>query len=199
MVNNEGTAQVVRVPQLREFSAPDESPVHLELFIGWLYRRRLSPIPQKLSDDETSAQVSHLLGLFLRAAEWDIPDLQNCVMDTILDSGESFWLTAEDVPNFYNSTSPGSPLRAFIVDNFLFSCVFMSTGDDDDSRKAALKEHIARGNAEFVADCYDKVFQYIYDGDPEDPRTYLRCTYHVHPDGKKCPVERKEPPKKRRR
>lgn len=138
-------------------------PDIFSLFIDWLYRKTLPQISR--NDEETAkAQVEQYVKLYLSAEEWGIADLKNLIIDTIrarktCDMG---WFPAGPIKHIYDRTESGSPLRRYIVDNFLFKS---SRGKgayifywSDSARGAELKEHLQVGNFDFVLDCYHGLY-----------------------------------------
>lgn len=173
-----------------------EDPKVFELLIGWLYRNNLNAI--STTDEEVAKEeVALSVDLYLRACEWDMPELQNALIDRmrIRTTCEYGFFPRKLIKTIYKSTEPLSPLRSYIVDSFIYKGIQWDEdaeieGPIDENffltRKSALRFQLDAGNQEFVLDCYEALFQLCAKSKIRDPDRRTGCVYHAHKGGKKC-------------
>lgn len=166
-----------------DVSLPDLEPTIFELLITWLYRRT---IPAISTDDEdlAQAQARNYIGLYLSAGKWDLPGLQNSIIDLLrarptCDLG---WFPRSLVKKIYVNTNIGSPLRSYVVDTFIAKSYYW----DESQRQIMVSEHLGYGNGRFVVECYEAVMGIVARNKIRDPNRKGACLYHVHEKGKKC-------------
>ena len=99
-----------------------EDPQVFELLIGWLYRKKLNAI--STTDEEIAMEeVKSYVNLYLRACDWEIDELQNALMDRLRTrrTCEYGYFPRTMIKTIYEKTKEQSPLRSYIVDNFIYN------------------------------------------------------------------------------
>ncbi|KAL4935382.1 hypothetical protein BDV06DRAFT_228882 [Aspergillus oleicola] len=94
------------------FSFPGEDPDVFAELIGWMYRGTLSP------DLESRVRLLFLFKLWVLAAKFEIPALQNATMSLCekrIENKASGLITGATVNYVYANTDPGSPPRQLVV------------------------------------------------------------------------------------
>lgn len=179
----------------------EEDPKVFELLISWLYRKKLnaiSTIDEKVAEEEVTLYV----GLYLRACEWDMHELQNALIDRmrIRTTCRLGFFPQELIKKIYENTQSLSPLRSYIVDSFIYKGIQWEEGgviriaSDGNhiltrkllTRKRALKHQWDAGNQDFVLDCCEAMFQLCAKSKVRDPDRRTGCVYHTHKEGGKC-------------
>lgn len=172
-----------------------EDPKVFELLIGWLYRKTLNAI--STTDDSVAEEEATLyVGLYLRAYEWDIHELQNALMDRLRARITCVYgyFSRKLIKTIYENTKSPSPLRSYVVDSFIYKGIRWDedAGIEDlihegfMTRKTALKSQLDAGNYLFVLDCYEALFQLCAKSKIRDPDRRTGCAYHTHREGERC-------------
>lgn len=173
----------------------EEDPKVFELLISWLYRKKLKAISntdEKLFNKEAELYVD----LYLRASTWEIVELQNAVMDGLSawQAGSSL-CTAELIEKVFVNTGPQSPLRSYIVDNYIYQMKQLhedkSPSDPIDATGALMLKPSLNIPLEFefqafVLHCCDTLFQLCTKSKIHDPDKKTGCHYHKHNEGEAC-------------
>lgn len=170
-----------------------EDPKVFELLIGWLYRNYLNAI--STTDEEVAEkEVALSVDLYLRACEWDMPELQNALMDRmkLRTTCVHGFFPRKLIKTIYESTESLSPLRSYIVDSFIYKGIqWDEDAEIEDpiyenfflTRKSVLRTQLDAGNQEFVLDCYEALFQLCAKSEIRDPDRRTGCVYHAHKRG----------------
>ena len=155
----------------------EDSPKVFRRFVLWIYTAFL------IGNGETARTLSHevLVLLYIFGDTYGIPDLQNCVMDTLnakLNLTPKGLVSREYINLIYGNTFKGCSLRRFAVERAVFGgavkAVFVTEAD----------------MAEFPpAFCFDLIMLLndLKDGKVKAIKgngwKSLGCRYHVHPTG----------------
>lgn len=175
---------------------PTVDPKVFELLISWLYRKNLKPI-STADEDDAKEEVELYIDLYLRACDWNMPELQNALLDRIRvrSTCEYGFFPRKLINTIYKRTQPLSPLRSYIVDSFIHKGIeWDEDGGLEDpidaqytlTRKRALTVQLEAGNQDFVLDCYEALFQLCAKSKIRDPDRKTGCVYHRHESGGKC-------------
>ena len=171
-----------------------EDPKVFELLISWLYRKKLKAI--STTDENIYREEAALyVDLYLRASEWDIVELQNTVMDRLRARKAPFNLYSPRFVNqIYESTNPQSPLRSYIVDNFLYKARSLHEDTSLPGPIVATPAQMLKPklttllilNRSFMVDCCETLFQLCTKSEIRDPDAQTGCQYHKHKEGEQC-------------
>ena len=152
---------------------PKESSEVLRRFSLWVYTRSV------LQDEEDVNESSWdiLVQLYLFAERYDIPDLQNIVIDILVAKHLAEHLIPTNLCCvIYSNTMPTSPLRRFMVD------VIAQKGNMDDwfGRKS-VEEVVDLFPMAFMIDLARAQFNLRKGKTKEHDWRSLGCKFHVHP------------------
>lgn len=173
-----------------------EDPKVFELLISWLYRKKLNAI-STIDEEVAEEEVTLYVGLYLRACEWDMHELQNALIDRMRTrpTCRLGFFPRRLIKTIYENTKSLSPLRSYIVDSFIYKGIQWEEGAGIEApydgchiltRKRALKHQWDAGNQDFVLDCYEAIFQLCAKSKIRDPGRRTGCVYHTHEEGGKC-------------
>ena len=153
--------------------------------MDWLYRRNLERISIQ-NEQKAEAQAKDYVHLYVLAETCEMPELQDSIMNLFRARPTCAlgWFPTLEVSQVYKGTSETSPLRAYIIDTFIFKSQDWTADDDNGGRLGELTAQLEAGNREFVLDCYEALV--IARGLIEDPNKKPSCTYHVHEEGNEC-------------
>ena len=166
-----------------DFSCWD--PNIFALFEKWLYSRTLADLSE---DDEEEAKdlLRQYLEMYFLATIWNVQDLENLIMDKIRDrhTCEDGYFPRSLIKSVYENTEPGSVLREYVADSFLYKSVLWGK----EVRHELIKRHLDYGNTDFV---YETIVAF---DDVEDlldilhPNRDMDRGYHNHREGRECKV-----------
>lgn len=157
-----------------------------KLFAFWLNFRVLESLDLS-SDKIAKGQLLSYIKLYKLVRDCKTHKLMNEIMDNIRDRptcGEGYF-PVFFVNECYKSSTPGDPLRRYLVDTFIFKTMSW----DNLKRVKLIKRHMdaSHHNQTFVVDCDAKKTKNMklrLTG--RDPNKNDRCEYHVHAPGKRC-------------
>ena len=166
---------------------PQERPYVWDLFVNWLYRGSLKDICVE-NDDMAKTQQRQYIKLYVQAERWAIPALQNKIMDKFCAGTISGWDWSHCmlIRSIYKVTSRDSPLRSYLVDNFLSQSSLWDADCENGGRATKLKSQLDYADKEFVLDCFEALMQLTSRSKLRAPDRKKGCTYHKHEDGEKC-------------
>lgn len=160
-----------------------ERPEVFDLLIPWLYHKTFKAI--SATDEEVAEEQATLyVDLYLRACVWQMPELQNVVMDRLRARQNCVHelFPRKLINKIYQKTEPQSPLRTYVVDSFIHQSVDWSK----DRVKHVLKTLSDADGQEFVLDFGAAMFQLRAKSKIRDPDRKTGCMYHTHKEGEKC-------------
>ena len=190
----------------KDYTLAGIDPVAFELFITWLYQRTVDAIPRRhlarrkaphvligstTDDDKEPDDYDYYsgpyYGLYFLSEEWEIPQVKNLVMDRIREYNKATdtVCTPSQIEEIYMHTPANSPLRQYVVEQFLFLNSLQSV--DEPSPK--FKECVRVKAEDFLLDVFKAVRGIKRNALPyADPDKKSRCTFHdhEHEGGKKC-------------
>lgn len=179
----------IQLENFKSHHLPDVDERTFELFEHWLDKKTLDELDP---DDEQEAKHRMLeyLELYFEVDEWEIPDLQNDIMDRFRgrQTCEDGYFPAFLISKIYENTEEGAPLRRYIVNSFLYK-----SADWFSNQLDPIFEHqVEKGNTAFLLDCYKAALALangkIHDAEVEDGED-PGCEYHIHKEGKECKSE----------
>lgn len=173
---------------------PDVGVKTFKLFQTWLCNGTLKKLDydtdtQDNSDKDAKATMLEYFDLYFEATEWKIQDLENTIMDRFREryKCEDGYFPCFLIRKVYDGTEPGSPLRRYIVDSY----VYKNGGWDPDTQAQSFHRHSEKGNNDFLFDCYRASLvlaeDNVVDADCHDGTP--GCKYHQHRDGQTCGLE----------
>ena len=145
----------------------------------WAEHSTLEPLDPD-SDENAKTTLLDYIELYKLASDNDVHPLMNDIMDKICErpTCEEGYFPVFFVNACYKSSTPGEPLRRFLVDAF----VFKTLSWDDLKRVKLIKRHMdaSHHNQTFVVDCDAKKTDNMRTGlTCQDPNDNYRCEYHV--------------------
>ena len=155
---------------------PEDLPAVVQRFQLWAYTGSVLLVGEDIK--KTGVEL-WLLQLYFFAERYDIPDLQNCVIDIFTAS----WATLVDAPvwwpqTVYDNTSSISPLRRLMVD------MYAQVVDLEDAfapASLAVDHDHDRYPKSFLFALAVELYKFK-EGDGQDVDfSKCGCTYHVHP------------------
>ena len=151
---------------------PEEDPAVVQRFQVWAYTGTIMPSDEDISKIRYRA----LIKLYIFAEKYDIPDLQNSAMDTILLKMEASQKTPMGLFAYvYEHTRSTSPLRRLFV-NRVAQMVNLDTYFARDDPEAEFSDFPLL----FMIDLAREQYRLLKGKAKHDWRS-LDCTFHVHP------------------
>lgn len=155
----------------------DVDPEVFDNFHAWLYMRKL------ISDGEEPLSWRHLVYLWIFGDRFQVPMLQNCVMDELtakIRRGDS--LRTACLKLAYENTVDGSPLRKFMIDYLAYR---VPIGNDDQSMMTS--EYRTWYTVEILQDLVQEMDAARKNKVPYDklPKRDM-CFFHVHGKDEHC-------------
>ena len=163
---------------------PQERPYIWDLFVNWLYRGSLKDICMD-NKDIAKTHLKQYITLYTQAERWAIPALQNKAIDKLRAINWSFFPRSL-IRQVYKDTLGDSPLRAYVVDNFLSLNSLLDAECEDGRPADRLKPQLDYGNHEFVLECYEALIQLTPKSKLRNPHRKRGCNYHKHEDEEEC-------------
>jgi hypothetical protein len=156
-----------------------------EAFQVWLYSQSLRNIedPQDSSTPSALPDFATLARLWVFGDKYQIPYLQNCIIDAMIKKEEEVRKFSGVVVRIaYENTMDGSSLRRFAIDMCVFRMVhevaensIFASDWDKHCNQHALKDFARCLSHAWECNLPKSVM-------PERPK----CHYHVHADGEQC-------------
>lgn len=146
-------------------------------FHAWLYTRKLA------SEDDKPLEWHHLINLWAFGDRFQVPMLQNCVMDELLtkerrEAGYPLSLTM----SAYKKTAKGSPLRKAMIGLWAYE-----TELDNDKGGLTTFEHDRFFTLEILADLVVELDSARRNKVPHGKAPKRdKCFYHVHGKDEHC-------------
>ncbi len=174
---------------LNAFHLADCRPDVFGAVMDWVYRKTLTAI--STTDKKEAIRQARLYSfLYVYVEELDMQDLQNYIMDILRARPTCVlaWFPTDVISNVHDYISSDSPLRAYIVDLFVFKSCGWARGNAANGGRIGMvmKAQMEAGNHDFVANCYEKLADLVQKPKPKNPNRKARCLYHLHANGKKC-------------
>lgn len=171
--------------QKRRIPLPDDSAAAVDLYVQWVYDRRVAsrqPL-EKLKDGQEELGV--LIDSFIFGEKIQDGDFKDAIIDALISSVSTIgkedkcWYPAgEKVDRAYKGTPPGSPLRRLLVDMHVYH------GHRDWVKDDASPDFLV----DLVRDLLD-VCDVSLRSDPTSQHV-SSCPYHCHRDDAQCYSER---------
>jgi len=150
-----------------------------ELLMQYFYRGTLIEVSLD-NEDEAKDQVRGYVDLYLTAETLKLPKLQNLIIDRLRARKTCYlgWFPRAGIQMVYEKTGSSDPLRALIVDSFLFKSKEWYEGGESVTRIEAIARQILGGNVVFVAECYEALFRLCSESRITDPAKKRAGRYH---------------------
>ena len=153
---------------------PKESPYVIQRFQLWAYTGQVLEATESLED----TNWQEIIGLYFFADSYDLPDLQNATMDTMVAKARAVEeIPLQCIPFVYDNTNAASPLRRFLIDWM--------------TQRVSLVDSITVENLRQNLEDYPPTFLLdlavaFYKLEQGITRTHswgsLGCIFHVHPN-----------------
>ena len=160
---------------------PEDTTSTIELFRLWAY----GGIILDTNEDIEAVPWDHLIRLYIFADRYDLPDLQNAVMDAINTKvNDTSIIPTGYLHLIYDNTNTSSPLRRWIID-LSAQRGTVDTWFEPENSEDDLDKYPPLFMKNLAAEMYRLKEDKVRDHDWDE----LGCTFHVHPV---TPVESKQ-------
>ena len=152
---------------------PNERPSVVRRFRLWAYTGQVLQAAESI--EHTS--WGNLIGLYVFADKYDLPDLQNAVIDTIVAKELiTKKIPVDCFPVIYNETDAASPLRRLLIDT-----VAQKANLADDFTPEKSDENLEIFPPIFLLDLASALYKLKRGITTKHDWKNLGCTFHIHP------------------
>lgn len=152
---------------------PNERPSVVRRFRLWAYTGQVLQAAESIEHTSRGG----LIRLYVFADKYDLPDLQNAVIDKIV--AKQFVMKhapIEYLPVIYNETDVASPLRRLLIDT-----VAQKTNLADDFTPEKSDENLEIFPPIFLLDLASALYKLKIGTTTKHNWKNLGCTFHIHP------------------
>ena len=179
----------------KEVCLAEEDAEVFEMFVSWLYTRKVKPITTKFIETDTNfrkdypASVAAHVNLYLMAESKDLKSLKNSTMDRLREysAAENMIIGSELCDLIYQQSKPDSLIRKYVVEQFLSHWVDKRRSPESAARLLRGAFKVKYGEL-FVIDICEGMRSKLKQKGWPTPNG-KGCVFHDHEDGEGCEDE----------